>query len=152
MFVQFFECCEHKDWCIGVPNTIYAPWECLRSDPFYSCNDVFRECLRGVWSDQTSWPDQTRCGLTRPHSLSGSTNALQCCDYRCNESYGNITEYCRPEMFSSREKCPTKVPDTCSTHLRNVEGWYCSCSSYLTGVGVVLFLPAGLPAGLQIGS
>jgi len=41
----FFQCCEHEDWCFGVPRDQYSPWNCLQTDPFYSCNDVLRQCI-----------------------------------------------------------------------------------------------------------
>jgi len=46
--IKFFECCEHKEVCVGVIADVYSPWECIQTDPFYSCNDILDECLRGV--------------------------------------------------------------------------------------------------------
>jgi len=40
----FFECCEHEEKCIGISSDIYAPWECIDGDPFYSCNVILQDC------------------------------------------------------------------------------------------------------------
>jgi len=51
---NLFKCCEHEHKCTGYPAHIYSPWECLQSDPFYSCNQVFKECNQRFVSQRSS--------------------------------------------------------------------------------------------------
>ena len=49
--LQLFECCEHEEKCIGLPDHVYSPWNCLGKDPFYSCNQVYDECINSEDGD-----------------------------------------------------------------------------------------------------
>jgi len=105
---NLFKCCEHEHKCTGYPAHIYSPWECLQSDPFYSCNQVFKECNQ---------------------SNDGCIEAYEIVEKECPpEILDPMSSECPVE----------KITHKCRENAEHLEGWYCSCKNeyeYAVGTG-----------------
>jgi len=94
---NLFKCCEHEHKCNGFPNHIYSPWSCIKSDPFYSCSQVYEECMS---SEYMGCKDQYE-------------KTVEACPNEIFE--GN--EDCKLD----------EITPECITNIEKLEGWYCSC-------------------------
>lgn len=133
--IKFFECCEHKEVCVGVIADVYSPWECIQTDPFYSCNHILDECLRGVTLFLNKKYVFYIPGLNLNFGITVQFYPFS--ENNCRESYFNITKYCPTEMFARDLPCPETVPSRCTKNLRNIEGWYCICQAHLTDQSLI---------------